>query len=91
MLAATETLLVTRWMKDPKEDRAAIGETIGLMAQVMARLMGEIDVFIGSVDTAAPAEDRAEILAPEVVLDTDLRDLVADEGASPLSLEFADS
>ena len=77
MLADVNSQLVSRWLKDSKERPEDIGETVGLMLQVVAGLMGEIDVFIGSVDTAtSPAPSGPE--------ETELMDLVTDEPISSL-------
>ena len=87
VLADVDTQLVSGWLKDPKVNPEEISETVGLMLQVVAGLMGEIDVFIGSVDAQASGERTATgSESPEV--ETELVDLVTDEPiASLLSIE----
>ncbi|HET6452347.1 MAG TPA: hypothetical protein VFI08_13600 [Spirochaetia bacterium] len=82
MLEDANSLVVSRWLNDPKEKMDEIGETVGLMLQVVAALMGEIDVFIGSVDTVG-AEKPEQEQAPQEV-ETELVDLVTDEPVSSL-------
>jgi len=82
MLEDANSLVVSRWLNDPKEKMDEIGETVGLMLQVVAALMGEIDVFIGSVDTVG-AEKPEQEQAPQEV-ETELVDLVTDEPVSAL-------
>jgi len=86
LLADVNSQLVSRWLKDPKINKEEIEETMGLMLQAVAGLMGEIDIFIGSVETAAdPAP--APSAGPQEV-ETEMVDLVSDEPIeSLLSIE----
>ena len=86
LLADVNSQLVSRWLKDPKVAQEDIEETMGLMLQVVAGLMGEIDVFIGSVETAGdPGTARS---AGSPAEETEMVDLVSDEPiASLLSID----
>jgi hypothetical protein len=87
MLADIDMVLVNRWLNDPKEKPEDIGETVGLMLQVLAGLTGEIDVFIGSVDTSQSKDETAASPLPAEE-ETEMVDLVTDEPvASLLRLE----
>ncbi len=88
VLGDLDLLLVNRWLNDPKEKKADIEETVGLMLQVLAGLMGEVDVFIGSVDTTEPGQEQSELSDSTGSEDTEMVDLVSDEPiASLLSIE----
>lgn len=88
LLADVDSQLVSGWLKDPRENRDDVGETVGLMLQVVASLMGEIDVFIGSVDTPETGEPASAASTGSREVETELVDLVSDEPiASLLEIE----
>jgi hypothetical protein len=88
MLGDANLLLVSRWLNSPREDTEEIGETVGLMAQVAAALLGQIDVFIGSVDTAAAGVEKPTPQVASSQVETELVDLLTDEPiASLLNIE----
>jgi hypothetical protein len=84
MLADMNSLPVRRWIDDPKE-KPFVGETVGLMLQLMVSLMGEMDVFIGSEDLSAAWGESATPLSPDLDEESGLLDLNADEPASLLN------
>lgn len=79
LLGDLNSLLVSRWLNDPKENPDEIGETVGLMLQVVASLEGEVDVFIGSVDAANAAGAKAGPQTSAEPEETELADLGTDE------------
>ena len=68
---------VMTWLHGEKESPGDISDTVSLMLEVQAALMGEIDLFIGSVESGAFRGDAAS--------EGELRDL-ADTEAGDSSL-----
>jgi len=81
LLSDLNSMMVSRWLNDPKEDPTEIGEAVGLMLQLVVSLEGEIDVFIGGADNPAAVEGLPA-RAPEE--ETDLVDLVTDESVASM-------
>ena len=78
LLGDLNSMLVSRWLNDPKEDPTDIGEAVGLMLQLVVGLEGEIDVFIGGADNAAAVVGKtSQESGPDE--ETDLVDLITDE------------
>ena len=84
MLTDINSLLVSRWLNDPRENPEDVGETVGLMLQVVAGLMGEIDVFIGGVDTSPATIEAARKYSLPLNDENEMRDLESDEPVSSL-------